>query len=89
MEGLVVARENLRHGLSADGNTDLDGALSNGIGDVLGGLEAGGAEAVYGGSTRGVGDSGSEGGGTDDVSGPAVVDLVSVRSRASYECQHS
>ena len=81
MEWLVEAVGGLRHDFSANSNSDVDGALGDGIGDVLSGLEARGAEAIYRGSTGGVGDAGGEGGSSDNGSSFAIVDLVAVRYR--------
>ncbi len=65
-----------RHQLGTDGDTDLDASLGDRVGDVLGGLQAGGTEAVDGVCACGVWDSGGEGGGADDVGGLAAVDVA-------------
>ena len=63
------------HHFGADGDADVDVAERDLVGNVLGCFQARGAEAVDGGGGGGVGDAGSEGGGTDDVGGFAVIDL--------------
>lgn len=60
------------HGLSAKGDTDLDGARGDLIGDVLNGFEAGGAEAVYAGA------GGSDGEASGEEGGAAVVGCFGV-----------
>lgn len=75
MEGLLESVASFTHGLSANGDTDLDAAFGDLIGDVLCGLQSGGAEAVDGGSTRSVRDAGCKRGGADNVGGFAVADL--------------
>lgn len=67
------------HAFTADGEADVDAAKVDLVGNVLHGFEAGGAEAVDGGGSGGVGEAGSEGGGANVVGGARVVDLGSVR----------
>lgn len=59
------------HQLCAHGDTDIDRAVGDLVRDILGGLQARGAEAVDGGGGGGVGESGSQGGGTDEVGSAA------------------
>jgi len=75
VEGAREAVPGGGHGLGADGDADVDGAQADLVRDVLDGLEARRAEAVYGRGARRVGDAGREGGGADEVGGFAVADL--------------
>lgn len=75
VEGLVEGVAAGRHGLCADRNADVDVSQGDGVGDVGGGLEAGGAESVQGIGTGGVRDAGGEGRGTEFVGRFAIGNL--------------
>lgn len=62
--------------LGADGDTDLDGAALNLCGNVLDGLEAGGAEAIDAAGGGGGGEASGKAGGADVVGGFGVRDLL-------------
>jgi hypothetical protein len=63
------------HHFCAQGNTDVDAAIGNLVRDILGGFETGGAEAVYGGGSGGVGEASCKSSGANEVCGPSIVDL--------------
>ena len=65
-----------RHELCTHGNTDIDRAQGDLVGDVLHGLQTRGAEAIDRGATGRVRDPSSQGGGADQVGGLAIVDVT-------------
>lgn len=75
MEGALEAVAAGGHELGAHGDADVDAAGRDLVGDVLGGFQPGGAEAVYGRGGGGVGEAGGESGGADEVGCFAVGDL--------------
>lgn len=83
VEGLLEGVAANAHGLGAHGDTDLDGAARDGVGNVGDSLEARGAEAVERVGTSGVGEAGSKGGGTKLVGGLAIGDLQITQPLAS------
>ena len=76
MERFFEAVATLRHGFSANCNTNIDAATDDLIGDILDSFEPGRAEAVYGGGTGCGGVPGCEGGGSGDVGGLSIGDLA-------------
>lgn len=79
MEGPLKTITALRHYFCTDSDTDVDAAGRNLVGDILGGFEAGGAEAVDGGCGGGVGEAGCKGSGSNKVGGSAFGDLEKYR----------
>ena len=79
MERLFEAVAALRHRFSANGDTNIDAAGDDLVGDVLDTFEARRAEAVYGGGPSCGGVPSCEGGGTNDVGGFSVGDLELIR----------
>lgn len=75
VKGLLETVAAGSHGLGTNGDTNLDRAGRDGVGNVGGGLETGAAETVDRRGTGGVGESGREGCGAHLVGGLAVGDL--------------
>lgn len=75
------------HALGTEGETARDGAEGDLVGNVLDGLQAGGAEAVARGSAGGVGEAGGEGGGTDVVGSLGIGDLKKLVYFRRIECK--
>jgi hypothetical protein len=72
VEGLVEGIAAGGHGLGTDGDSNGDGALGDGVGNIGCSLETGGAEAIDGRCRGGIGEAGGEGGGAQLVGGLAV-----------------
>lgn len=75
VEGFGEAVAACGHHFGADGDAAFNVSEADLVGDVLGGFEAGGTEAVDGGGASGVGEASRECGGADFVGGSGVIDL--------------
>lgn len=75
MEWLLETVAANGHHFCAHGNTDVDAAGCNLVGNILCGLETRGAETIDGGGGGSVGETGSESCGTELVGGFAIGDL--------------